>query len=104
DEWSVIWSATLIALTSAVALAAAWRGTQTGRARWWVVAGAAAVATMHCHVLGVILTPVIAALLVAEVGRRRSAGDRAGASRVAAAGAAWVVLVLLSYVPLAIHE
>jgi hypothetical protein len=104
DESTFIWNPNLIALTSSVALAAAWRAWQTGRARWWVVAGAASVATMHCHVLGVILTPIVASLLVADVRRRRAMGDRAGATRVGRAAAAWVALILLSYVPLAIHE
>jgi hypothetical protein len=59
---------------------------------------------MHCHVLGVILSPVIAALLVADVVRRRAADDRRGARGVLLAALAWLVLLLLSYVPLLIHE
>jgi Dolichyl-phosphate-mannose-protein mannosyltransferase len=104
DESTFIWNPNLIALTSSVALAAAWRAWQTGRARWWVVAGAASVATMHCHVLGVILTPIVASLLLADVRRRRARGDRAGATGVGRAAVAWVVLFLLSYLPLAVHE
>jgi hypothetical protein len=104
EESTFIWNPNLVALTSSVALAAAWRAWQGGRPRWWVVAGAAAVATMQCHVLGVILTPVIAALLVADVRRRRQRGDRDGAAGVARAAMGWIVIGLLSYVPLAIHE
>jgi hypothetical protein len=67
---------------------------------WWVVAGAAAIVTMHCHVIGVILIPIIAGLLVADVRRRTSASRR----RAVEAGIAWLAIGLLSYVPLAIHE
>jgi hypothetical protein len=104
DESTFIWNPNLIALTSSVALAAAWQAWRSGQPGWWVVAGAAAVTTMHCHVLGVILSPVIAALLVADVVRRRAADDRRGARGVLLAALAWLVLLLLSYVPLLIHE
>jgi hypothetical protein len=59
---------------------------------------------MQCHVLGLILTPVVAALLVADVRRRRRTADVAGARSVVVAAGWWVALVALSYVPLAIHE
>lgn len=99
EESTFIWNPNLIALSSSIALAAAWRAHVTERAWWWVIAGAAAVVTMHCHVLGVILTPVIAALLVADwVHRprcRRSIGR---------AALGWIAILALSYVPLAIHE
>ena len=39
DESTFIWNPNLIALSSSVALAAAWRAWTGGRARWWVVAG-----------------------------------------------------------------
>jgi hypothetical protein len=60
--------------------------------------------TMHCHVLGTILTPVIGGLLAADVVRRRRRGDRPGAGRVGGAALGWLVLALLSYVPLAVNE
>jgi len=104
EESTFIWNPNVIALSSSIALAAAWHAWQARRARWWIVAGAAAVVTMHCHVLGVTLTPVVAALLVADVRRRRAAGDRAGARAVLVSAGWWIVLLLLSYVPLAIHE
>ena len=53
EESTFIWNPNLIALSSSIALAAAWQAWQTRPARWWIVAGAAAVVTMHCHVLGV---------------------------------------------------
>jgi 4-amino-4-deoxy-L-arabinose transferase-like glycosyltransferase len=105
EESVFIWNPNLVALTSSIALAAAWRAWQGGRARWWIVAGAAAVATMHCHVLGVILSPVIAALLVADVRRRRPGRKLgAGVDAVGWAAVGWLAIALLSYVPLAIHE
>jgi hypothetical protein len=104
EESTFIWNPNLIALSSSIALAAAWRAWTGGRARWWLVAGAAAVVTMHCHVLGTILTPVIAGLLGADIVRRRRRGDERGAGATGGAALGWLVIALLSYVPLAIHE
>jgi hypothetical protein len=104
EESIFIWNPNLVALSSSIALAAAWRAWRTGRVRWWLVAGGAAVVTMQCHVLGVILTPVIGGLLVADLRRRRARGDRAGAAAVGRAALGWLGIALLSYVPLAIHE
>jgi hypothetical protein len=104
EESIFIWNPNLIALSSSIALAAAWRAWTGGRARWWLVAGSAAVVTMHCHVLGTILTPVIGGLLVADVVRRRRRGDGSGARSIGRAALGWLGLALLSYVPLAIHE
>lgn len=104
EESIFIWNPNLIALSSSIALAAAWRAWQTGRTRWWVVAGSAAIVTMHCHVLGMILTPVVAGLLIADLRRRRRAGDTAGVAAVGRSALVWAALALLSYVPLAIHE
>jgi hypothetical protein len=104
EESIFIWNPNLIALSSSIALAAAWHAWRTRRTRWWLVAGAAAVVTMHCHVLGVILTPVIGGLLAADLRRRRRAGDRIGAAVVGRAALGWLGLAILSYVPLAIHE
>jgi hypothetical protein len=101
DETTFIWNPNLIALTSAVALAAAWRAWSSGRAAWWIVAGAGAIATMHCHVLGSILLAPIGGLLLADARRR---GPRPERQAVLRAGG-WVLLLLvISYVPLAIHE
>jgi flagellar biosynthesis protein FliQ len=105
EESTFIWNPNVIALTSSIALAAAWRAHATGRARWWVVAGAAAVVTMHGHVLGVILTPVIAAPLVADWRARRTGRDgRPSTRRLAWDALAWAAIAVGSYVPLAIHE
>lgn len=104
EESIFIWNPNLIALSSSIALAAAWQAWRSRRARWWLLAGIAAVATMQCHVLGVILTPVIGGLLVADIRRRRRAGDRSGAGAVGRAALGWLAIAILSYVPLAIHE
>ena len=98
EESTFIWNPNLIALSSSIALAAAWRAWTTRRTRWWVVVGAASVVTMHCHVLGVVLTPVVAGLLVADIRRRPEAGP------AIRAGLAWIAIALISYLPLAIHE
>ena len=39
DESTFIWNPNLIALSSAIALAGAWRAWTTGRPRWWLLAG-----------------------------------------------------------------
>ena len=101
DGSTFIWNPNLIALSSAVALAGAWRAWSTRHARWWVVAALGTAVTVQCHVLGIALAPVIAALLVIDWRRREPGLDR---QPVARAGLAWVAIVLLSYLPLAIHE
>ena len=73
EESTFIWNPNLIALSSAVALAGAWRAWSTGRARWWLLAAVGTAVTMQCHVLGVTLLPVIGALLVADA-RRQAPG------------------------------
>jgi hypothetical protein len=105
EESTFIWNPNVIALTSSIALAAAWRAHVTRGATWWVVAGAAAVATMHGHVLGVILSPVIAAVLVADWRTGRTDPERRASTRkIAWAALGWVAIAAASYVPLAIHE
>lgn len=95
DESIFIWNPNLIALSSSVALAGAWRaggwrripwraawgvdprpeptGWADGSPRWWLVAAAGTAVTMQCHVLGVTLLPVIAVPLVLDA-RGRSLG------------------------------
>jgi Dolichyl-phosphate-mannose-protein mannosyltransferase len=102
EESTFIWNPNLIALSSAIAFAAAWRAWTTRRARWWVVVALAQAVTMHCHVLGVVLLVPLGGLLVADL-RRRAAGDP-GRSRVARAALAGVAIIALSYVPLAVSE
>ncbi|HEX5148020.1 MAG TPA: glycosyltransferase family 39 protein, partial [Candidatus Limnocylindrales bacterium] len=59
DESTFIWNPNLIALSSAVALAGAWRAWSTRRPIWWLVAAAGTAVTMQCHVLGVTLLPIV---------------------------------------------
>jgi hypothetical protein len=89
-----IWNPNLIALSSAVALAAAWRAWSGGAAWWWVVAVVGVAVTMQCHVLGAALLPVILVPLVLDARRRAMRG-------VLVAGLA---VFLVAYLPLIIHE
>jgi len=95
DESTFIWNPNLIALSSSVALAGAWRAWSTGRPRWWLVAAAGAAITMHCHVLGVAMLPVIGALLIADV-------RRGGADRRIVVGC--LAVLGISFVPLLVNE
>ncbi len=100
DESTFIWNPNLVAFTSALAVTAAWRAWSTRRARWWLLVALAEAATMQCHVLGAVLLPPLVAWLVADL-RRRSGRDRTVLARVAAGG---IVLMALTYVPLAVSE
>lgn len=95
DESTFIWNPNLIALSSSVALAGAWRAWSTGRALWWLVAAIGTAITMQAHVLGVALLPVVGALFMADARRR-------GPDRRIVLGVASVFVV--SLVPLIVHE
>jgi hypothetical protein len=100
ESSTFIWNPNLIALSSAVALACAWQARSGGRSAWWLGAAAGTAVTMQCHVLGIILLPVVGGFWLAEV--RGGAGEaRRGALR---AGLAGIVLIAIAYVPLAINE
>ena len=101
DESTFIWNPNLIALSSSVALAAAWRAWTGGRAGWWVVAALGVIVTMHCHVLGSVLLPPVVGLWIADVRRfpRAACGQPAFGP-----GSCRRSLLVVSYVPLAIHE
>ena len=101
DESTFIWNPNLIALSSAVALAGAWRAWTTRDPTWWLVAAAGTAVTMQCHVLGVTLLPVVGALLVADLRRRTDSLERRMLIRVAVGGAA---IIAASFLPLVIHE
>ncbi len=101
DESTFIWNPNLIALSSAVALAGAWRAWSTRRPAWWLVAAAGTAVTMQSHVLGVTLLPVVGALLVADTRRRTAASERRALARLGLGGLA---IIALSFLPLAIHE
>ena len=102
DEATFIWNPNLIALSSALALAGAWRAWSTGRARWWLLAAAGTAVTIQLHVLALAFVPVVAALLVADIRRAPSGSEqRSGLLKVAVAG---VAILALSYLPLVANE
>ncbi|MBA2315550.1 MAG: glycosyltransferase family 39 protein [Chloroflexi bacterium] len=100
EESTFIWNPNIIALSSALALAAAWRAWTSGRARWWIAAVAAQTVTMHGHVLGSVMLVPLGALLLAEAARRSGGGRR----RVIGAGLVGLALMAASYLPLLLHE
>ena len=103
EESTFIWNPNLIALSSSVALAGAWRGWSGGdgeaRPLAWIVAFAGTIVTMHCHVLGSVLAPAIVVPWILDV-RRRRAPDR---RRLLVAGGVGLALLLASFVPLLIE-
>jgi 4-amino-4-deoxy-L-arabinose transferase-like glycosyltransferase len=101
DESTFIWNPNLIALSSSIALAGAWHAWTTRSARWWLLAAAGTAITMQCHVLGVVLLPVIVALFVADL-RRTARGE--ARDRLWRAGAGALAIFLLAYLPLIVHE
>jgi Dolichyl-phosphate-mannose-protein mannosyltransferase len=101
DESTFIWNPNLIALSSAIALAGAWRAWTRRDPRWWLVAGLGTAVTMQCHVLGVTMLPIVGALLVADARSRPPGPER---RRVVRFGLGGLAIVVLSFLPLAIHE
>lgn len=101
DESTFIWNPNLIALSSAIALAGAWRAWSTRRPRWWLLAGLGTAVTMQCHVLGVTLLPIVGALLVADARSRAPGTERRSVWRFGLAG---LGIVALSFLPLVAHE
>lgn len=101
DESTFIWNPNLIALSSAIALAGAWRAWTTRDPRWWLLAAVGTAVTMQCHVLGVTMLPIVGALLVADARSRASGPER---RRVWRFGLAGLAIIALAFVPLAIHE
>jgi len=96
-----LWNPNAIGLSAALALAAAWRAQATGTARWWLVAGFALGLTMQLHVLGLgLAVPIVG--LFAWTWRRAGLVD--GRRGLAVAGLGALALILVQYVPLAIHE
>jgi 4-amino-4-deoxy-L-arabinose transferase-like glycosyltransferase len=70
DESTFIWNPNLIALSSALTLAGAWRAWTGGDRRWWLLAAFGTAVTMQCHVLGIALLPIIAVPFLADARRR----------------------------------
>ena len=94
DESTFIWNPNLIALSSAIALAGAWKAWSGGDRRWWLVAAVGTAVTMQCHVLGVALLPVVAAPLLLDARRRPLGGVWAGV----------VAIIVIAYLPLIVNE
>lgn len=101
DESTFIWNPNPIVLSSAIALAGAWRAWTTDRARWWLVAAAGLLVTMQLHVLGIALAPPVAGLWIAAW---RRAPTREARQRLGRAAVAGVGLVLAGYLPLLAYE
>jgi hypothetical protein len=95
DESTFIWNPNPIPFFAALSLAAAWRGHEGGRARWWAVALGSAGAVVQMHVLGLVFFLPILVLSLLELRRNR------GAWRGLVGGLA---IVALLFAPLAIHE
>ena len=102
DESTFLWNPNLIQLSSAVALAAAWRAWSTRRARWWLLAAAATAVTIQLHVLALVFVPIVAVLLVADI-RRAPAGSE-GRGALYGVAAACVGILAISYLPLVANE
>jgi 4-amino-4-deoxy-L-arabinose transferase-like glycosyltransferase len=94
DESTFIWNPNLIALSSAVALAAAWRAWSGGSRGWWLLAGIGTAVTMQCHVLGIALLPIVAGPFLLDA-RRRPLG------RVALG---LIAVFAMAYLPLIVNE
>ncbi len=101
EESTFIWNPNIIALSSAVAVAGAVRAWSTRRARWWLVAGVGVALTMQAHVLGAVVLPPFAALLLADAWRRGPGGERRD---VLAAGLGCLAILAIAFLPLALHE
>jgi Dolichyl-phosphate-mannose-protein mannosyltransferase len=102
DESTFIWNPNLIPVAAALAFGGVLRARQTGRTRWWLLAATGAMATMQCHVLGVVVLPPLVLAWLLEVRRRRSAGAPLGS--LLWTGVASLAILAAGYVPLAIHE
>ncbi len=96
-----IWNPNLIALSSSIALAGAWRAHQTGRARWWALAAAGLVATVQSHVLGIALAPPLVGLYLFDLRRAPDAQARSNLRRAALAA---LGVIVVGYLPLIVHE
>ena len=95
DESTFIWNPNPIPFFAALSLAAAWRGHEGGRARWWAVALGSAGAVVQLHVLGLVFFIAILALALVELKRNRATwrGMLGG-----------LAIVSVLFAPLLIHE
>jgi 4-amino-4-deoxy-L-arabinose transferase-like glycosyltransferase len=94
DESTFIWNPNLIALSSGLALAGAWRAWNGNDRRWWLLAAVGTAITMQCHVLGIALLPIVAVPYVLDTRRRALARVHLGVLSIFA----------VAYLPLMINE
>jgi 4-amino-4-deoxy-L-arabinose transferase-like glycosyltransferase len=94
-ESTFIWNPNPIGFFAVLCLAAAWKGWSTGRPRWWALAVVSAGAVTQLHVLGLVFLIGVFDIGLFEIRRDRS---------VARGLLAGLALVVLLFVPLAVHE
>lgn len=94
DESTFIWNPNLIALSSALALAGAWRAWSGGDRRWWLLAAVGTAITMQCHVLGIALLPIVAVPYILDARRRALGRVHLGVLSIFA----------VAYLPLVVNE
>lgn len=94
DESTFIWNPNLIALSSSLALAGAWRAWSGGDRRWWLLAATGTAVTMQCHILGIALLPIIAAPYVLDARRRPLGRVHIGV----------LAIFVVAYLPLLVNE
>jgi 4-amino-4-deoxy-L-arabinose transferase-like glycosyltransferase len=104
EQSTFIWNPNPIPFFAVVALAAAWRGHQTGRTRWWAVSVASAGMVVQLHVLGVVFLAPIVGFAIADVVAARRSDDQARVRRVIAGLAGGLAIVALMFVPLLVNE
>jgi 4-amino-4-deoxy-L-arabinose transferase-like glycosyltransferase len=95
-----IWNPTLVEPGAALAFLGAWQALRTLRAAWWVVAAAGAAVAVQAHIAAAVIVLPLAVAFLVDL-RRGPAPRRV---RVAAWGAAGVVLFVASYLPLIVNE
>ncbi len=104
EESTFLWNPSPIPFFAVVALAAAWRAHQAGRARWWALAVASAGMVIQLHVLGIAFLPPILAFAFVDWRAARRHGDAARARRTVTGVIAGLGLVAILFIPLLLHE
>jgi 4-amino-4-deoxy-L-arabinose transferase-like glycosyltransferase len=94
DESTFIWNPNLIALSSGLALAGAWRAWSGGGRRWWLLAAVGTAVTMQCHILGIALLPIVAVPYLLDARRRALGRVHVGV----------LAIFVVAYLPLLVNE